>query len=69
MTSLDGSKAWASAICIGTGHLFEAAGICTKKWLAAAHFGGKILPDIKVLAGYAVRGQSAGLSPRGRGYE
>jgi hypothetical protein len=51
MTSLDGSKAWASAICIGSGHLFGIAGICTKKRLAAAHFRSKILPEIKVLAG------------------
>jgi hypothetical protein len=51
MTSLDGSKAWASGICIGSGHLFATAGICTKKWLAAAYFGGKIPLEIKVLAG------------------
>jgi hypothetical protein len=31
--------------------LFETAGICTKKWLAAAYFGGKIPLEIKVLAG------------------
>jgi hypothetical protein len=51
MTSQDGSKAWASAICIGSGHLFGIAGICTKKRLVAAHFGSKIPPEIKVLAG------------------
>jgi hypothetical protein len=51
MTSLDGSKGQASAICIGSGHLFGIAGLCTKKRLAAAHFGGKIPPDIKALAG------------------
>jgi hypothetical protein len=51
MTSLDGSKAWASTICIGSGHLFGMVGLCTKKRLAAAHFGGKIPSDIKVLAG------------------
>ncbi len=51
MTSLDGSKAWASGICIGSGHLFRAAGICTKKRLAVAYFGGKIPLEIKVLAG------------------
>jgi hypothetical protein len=51
MTSLDGSKAWASGICIGSGHLVETARICPKKRLAAAYFGGKIPLEIKVLAG------------------
>jgi len=60
MTSQDGSKHQATAIWIDPDHLPGKAGGLPKKQLAAAHFGSKIRPDIKVLAGQTEFGQSAG---------
>jgi hypothetical protein len=50
MTSQDGSKAQASAIWMGLGPLAGEWRVrLPKKQLAAAHFGGKILSEIKAL--------------------
>jgi hypothetical protein len=65
MTSLDGSKHQASAIWIDPDHLPGKAGGLPKKQLAAAHFGSKIRPNIKVLAGNAISAKE----PRRRDYE
>jgi hypothetical protein len=50
MTSQDGSKAEAGTIWIGSIMCWGWRDGVLKKQLAAAHFGSKIRPDIKVLA-------------------
>jgi hypothetical protein len=51
MTSQDGSKARAIAICIGPARLQGMTGMMHKKRLAAAHFIGKTRRNINALAG------------------
>jgi hypothetical protein len=50
-------------------HLPGTAGGLPKKQLAAAHFGSKIRPNIKILAGNAISAKEHSTSPRRRDYE